>query len=116
MPDLIHHTRRPAHGQSASSDERLQHALAERERFLEQNPHLRAYQAEIDRLLDLSGDSQGRMTVLGTLMQGKLLEMRDQFKRLNRYLQPSAVAEPGVPIEVIDMPKAPADCCGQPCL
>ena len=80
---------------------------------MKQNPHLQSYQAEIDRVLDLSGDYHGRMTVLGTLMQGKLLEMRDQFKRLRQYLHPPAARK--VPIEAIDVPKAPADSCRQPC-
>ena len=66
--------------------EHLQQALERRERFLQRRPHLRAYQAEIDRVLDMSGDCYGRMAVLGTLMQGKLLEMRDEFQKLNQYL------------------------------
>ena len=53
----------------------LQKALTERDRFLESHPHLRSYQEEIDRLLDQSGNTQGRLAVLGMLMQGKLLEM-----------------------------------------
>ena len=56
----------------------LQAALAERERFLEHHPHLREYQAEIDRLLNKSGDHQGRLAVLATLMQGKLLQMQQE--------------------------------------
>ena len=70
-----------------SGKQGLHQALAARERFLERHPHLRAYQAEIDRVLDQSGNIQGRMAVLGTLMQGKLLEMQNEFSRLNRYLQ-----------------------------
>ena len=42
--------------QSTTASERLQKALAERERFLDRRPHLRAYQAEIDRILDNSGN------------------------------------------------------------
>ena len=53
------------------ANEYLQKALAERERLLERRPHLQIYQAEIDRILDKSGNRQGRMAVLGTLMQGK---------------------------------------------
>ena len=65
----------------------LQKALAEREWFLERQPHLRAYQAEIDRVLDKSGDHNGRLAVLGTLMQGKLLEMQKELCRLTEILQ-----------------------------
>ena len=70
-----------------TANARLQKALAEREWFLERQPHLRAYQAEIDRLLDKSGDHNGRLAVLGTLMQGKLLEMQKELYRLTEILQ-----------------------------
>ena len=69
-----------------TSNERLQKALSDRERYLEQNPRLRAYQAEIDRLLDNSGNSQGRMAVLATLMQGKLLELQKELCALTEVI------------------------------
>ena len=65
----------------------LQKALAEREWFLAQHPHLRTYQAEIDRILDKSGNGEGRLAVLGTLMQAKLLEMQKELYRLTEILQ-----------------------------
>lgn len=71
----------------ATANECLQKALAERERFLERQPHLRAYQAEIDRVLDNSGNARGRMAVLGTLLQGKLLDMQKEFYKLTAILQ-----------------------------
>lgn len=64
----------------------LQKALKDREQFLEQNPRLRSYQAEIDRLLDNSGNNQGRMAVLGMLMQGKLLELQKELCSLSEIL------------------------------
>ena len=67
-------------------DALLQKALAERERFLESHPHLRSYQEEIDRLLDQSGNTQGRLAVLGMLMQGKLLEMQKELYSLTDVL------------------------------
>ena len=67
----------------------LQEALAERDRFLERHQHLRPYQAEIDRVLDKSGNCQGRLNVLGMLIQGKLLEMQKELYRLNEILQRS---------------------------
>jgi hypothetical protein len=70
-------------------NESLQTALAERERFLERQPHLRAYQAEIDRVLDNSGNQLGRMAVLGTLLQGKLLEMQRELFKLSKILTQS---------------------------
>jgi hypothetical protein len=71
----------------AAANTRLQEALANRERYLERHPHLRTYQAEIDRVLDKSGSVHGRLAVIGMLMQGKLLEMQAAFYKLNRYLQ-----------------------------
>ncbi|BBO68233.1 hypothetical protein DSCA_21630 [Desulfosarcina alkanivorans] len=74
---------------SMTSDQCLQEALAERERFLGRNAHLRPYQAEIDRVLDQSGNCRGRMEVLGTLLQGKLLEMQKELYTLSKMLQAS---------------------------
>lgn len=71
----------------AAANKRLQEALVNRERYLEHHPHLRAYQAEINRVLDKSGNVQGRLAVIGMLMQGKLLEMQAAFYKLNRFLQ-----------------------------
>lgn len=48
---------------------------------------MRAYQAEIDGVLDKSGNVHSRMAVIGMLMQGKLLEMQAAFYKLNRFLQ-----------------------------
>jgi hypothetical protein len=73
--------------QFGTANERLQKALAEREQFLNRLPHLRAYQAEIDRVLDNSGNVEGRMAVLGTLLQGKLLEMQSALYELTKILQ-----------------------------
>lgn len=75
--------------QTNGTSQCLQAALAERERFLGHHPHLRTYQAEIDRVLDKSGDHQGRLAVLGTLMQGKLLQMQQELHKLSQILQKS---------------------------
>ena len=64
----------------------LETALAERERFLNENPHMRAFQDEIDTMLDKSGASHNRIAVLGTLMQGKLLEMQRELYKLTMIL------------------------------
>ena len=74
------------HWHPPTENEKLQEALAERERFLAKHPHLSTYQAEIDRILDKSGDCQGRLAVLGTMMQGKLLEMQRALGRLEAHL------------------------------
>ncbi|WP_319523991.1 hypothetical protein [uncultured Desulfosarcina sp.] len=73
----------------ASTEEILQAALAERARFLERRPHMKVYQKEIDKLLDKSGSHQGRLAVLGTLMQGKLLEIQKELFNLNTIIQMS---------------------------
>ena len=41
---------------------------------------------KIDRLLDNSGNNQGRMAVLGMLMQGKLLELQKELCSLTEVL------------------------------
>ena len=77
-------------GRPLSREERLRKAISARDRFLEGRPHLQPYQEEIDRLLDGSGSNQGRMAVLGTLMQGKLLEMQKELNALAKILQKTA--------------------------
>jgi hypothetical protein len=72
---------------STTPNDTLQTALAEREQFLAHRPHLQAYQDQIDKILDKSGNHHGRLAVLGTLMQGKLLEMQIELKKLNAILQ-----------------------------
>ena len=74
------------HG-SAMTNDQLQAALGEREKFLKKYPYLRKEQAEIDRLLDQSGNQQGRLAVIGTLIQGKLLEMQKELTKLSEILQ-----------------------------
>lgn len=74
------------HPGPSTVDDDLQKAIDARERFLERQPHLRAYQMEINRVLDNSGNQHGRMAVLGTLMQGKLLDMRRELRKLNGIL------------------------------
>ncbi|BBO68105.1 hypothetical protein DSCA_20350 [Desulfosarcina alkanivorans] len=72
---------------SAGVNRRLQDAVARRDRYLSRHPHLRPYQAEIDRVLDKSGSVHGRMAVLGTLIHGKLIEMQKELRKLNQFLQ-----------------------------
>jgi hypothetical protein len=86
MPNRVDVDDQPPRPKPIAADDNLQRALARRERFLKHHPHLRAYQKEIDRVLDISGDCHGRMAVLGTLMQGKLLEIKNEFRKLNQCL------------------------------
>ena len=88
MINNLHKKSRYAPNQGpALPNKRLQEALAKRERYLERHPHLRVYQAEIDRVLDKSGNVHGRLAVIGTLMQGKLIEMQGEFYKLSKFLQ-----------------------------
>ena len=75
------------HRQPGTANERLQKAIAERDLFLEQHPHLGTFQAEIDRLLDKSGNHEGRLSVIETLIQGKLMEMHRELNKLTGILQ-----------------------------
>jgi hypothetical protein len=87
MQNLLNEHRRAPRQRVTDANARLQDAMAKRERYLARHPHLRAYQAEIDRILDKSGNVHGRMAVLGMLIQGKLLEMQNELCKLNRFLQ-----------------------------
>ena len=86
------HNDTPLHG-SEAADDALKKALADRDELLERHPHLRASQAEIDRILDKSGNHQGRMAVLATLMQGKLLEMQKELYNLADILHDTLDAQ-----------------------
>jgi len=90
MPEYLNKGNKTPHLQPTTANESLQKALAERERFLNRQPHLRAYQAEIDRILDKSGNPEGRMAVLGMLLQGKLLDMQRELYKLTKILQQNA--------------------------
>lgn len=94
MQNHLDKDRDKLHQHPAVANEVLRKALARRERFLERHPHLRAYQAEIDRVLDQSGNCQGRMAVLGTMMQGKLLEMQTELDELTHIFQQSINSNP----------------------
>jgi hypothetical protein len=64
------------------SDKETRDAIAARDKFLEKYPHLKEYQDEIDQLLDKAGDKQGRMAVLGMLMQERLLALNTELFKL----------------------------------
>ena len=68
---------------SWDAESALADAIAERSQFLEKNPQHREYQSEIDMILDKAGTSDNRMTVLAMLIEGKLIEMSQQFRKLS---------------------------------
>lgn len=73
----------------------LADALTERAEFLNQHPQYQELQLEIDQLLDKAGSSENRMTVLAMLMEGKLIELHHELKKLNHTLL-KAGAKPDV--------------------
>ncbi len=64
----------------------LVEALAERSRFLEAYPKYKEFQSDIDKMLDKAGSRSNRMAVLAMLIEGKLVEMSQEFKKLNSIL------------------------------
>ena len=94
MQNGLNDTDRPVTRAAPVGNDRLREALAKRDRYLDHHPHLRPFQAEIDRLLDKSGGNDGRMAVLGTLMQGKLLEMQKELNKLSNVLLASLNTTP----------------------
>ena len=67
-------------------DAALAEALAEKAQFLRNHPQHQHYQDEIDAILDKAGSSENRMTVLAMLMEGKLIELQQELKKLNGIL------------------------------
>ena len=68
----------------------LTDALAERALFLENNPKYKAFQNEINKMLDKAGSPENRMAVLAVLMEAKLLELQKELRRLNAILLDTA--------------------------
>jgi hypothetical protein len=64
----------------------LADALAERALFLERHPKYKAFQKEINSILDKAGSSENRMAVLSMLMEAKLLELQKELRHLNAIL------------------------------
>lgn len=87
MPDYHRRCHDTQTGQATTTNDHLHNALGAREQFLKRHPHLRTYQTEIDRVLDKSGGHQGRLAVLGMLIQSKLFQMQQELYKLNEILQ-----------------------------
>jgi hypothetical protein len=74
------------------AEEALQRAMEERARFLDAYPQYKAFQQEIDGMLDKAGSIENRMSVIAMLMEAKLVEMHSQLKILNHILRKAAQA------------------------
>jgi len=59
----------------------LQKAIAKRDEFLAEHPHLKEYQREIDEVLDKTPEHE-RAHVLGILMSSKLFELQNALLNL----------------------------------
>lgn len=69
-----------------NAEQVLADALAERTQFLKDHPRHQRFQIKIERMLDKAGNAEARMMVLAILMEGKLVELSGQLKRLNFIL------------------------------
>ena len=59
---------------------------AARNQFLEDNPHLKPIQEELDRVLDACPTPEARTKALGIMMATKLKELRDSLMDLSEIL------------------------------
>jgi hypothetical protein len=75
-------------------EEALTDAMAERDLFLEANPKYKAFQQEINKLLEKAGNPENRMAVLAVLMEAKLLDLHKELRHLNAILISMADLEP----------------------
>jgi len=65
----------------------LQNAIAERDKFLEEHPHLQGYQDEVNRIMNGVGENPTlRMETLSIMMATKLLEQSAEFQKINTIL------------------------------
>lgn len=69
-----------------NAESALADAIAKRATFLKEHPGYREFQSEIDQLLDKAGSTENRMSVLGILMEAKLVELQQQMLQLNDAL------------------------------
>ena len=67
-------------------EEALADAMAEKDLFLEANPKYKAFQQEINKMLEKAGNPENRMAVLAVLMEAKLLELQKELRHLNAIL------------------------------
>jgi hypothetical protein len=74
------------HPDIRNSEKTLTDALAERDLFLENHPKYKAFQNEINKILDKAGNPENRMAVLAVLMEAKLLELQKELRHLNTIL------------------------------
>lgn len=69
-------------------------AQKERDQLLKERPKLKKFQNEIDRILDNSGNSENRMSVLGILIEGRLKELQSQLSRLSFLIRQMETCHP----------------------
>jgi hypothetical protein len=79
-----------AASQDWNPEQVLAEALAEKADFLLKHPQHLEFQDEIEGILEKAGSSENRMTVLAMLMEGKLIELHGELKKLNKILLAAA--------------------------
>ena len=62
-------------------------ARKERDLLLKRRPELMEFQKEINRIMILAGTFKNRMVVLAIMMEGKLIELREQFSKLSLLIR-----------------------------
>lgn len=65
--------------------EDLQKAIEARDKYLENKPHLKAFQEEIDRILS-NCKEEDRLNIITLMMSTKLVEFEDALQKLLKEL------------------------------
>jgi hypothetical protein len=74
------------------NSKQLQEAIEARNKFLEDHPHLKRYQDEIDHVMDGVGENPAiRMETLSIMMATKLLEQSAEFQKIKTILNKASL-------------------------
>jgi hypothetical protein len=66
----------------------IEDAIKERDKYIEDHPHLKDYQKEIDSALEKAGDdTEKRLEVLATMAEGKFIEFQTAVLQLVHLLK-----------------------------
>lgn len=67
-------------------NKQLEEAIAARDKFLAEKPHLKEFQAEIDRVLEMCKPEE-RAEVLLLMLAGRMNDLKGMLEKLNEYVQ-----------------------------
>lgn len=68
-----------------ATNDKLEKAIAARDKFLKDHPHLEPFQEEINQILDKTPEAE-KAEVMLLLLAGKLKELQDKMGELNERL------------------------------